>query len=216
MDDIPFDPEASISEQVTASVNSSLYAFRSEATEASIKNSYIDCVLLHFPLPTLEQTVEAWTTLETFVPHKIRSLGISNTSLPVMQVLFMASVIRVKPAVVQNRFQQSTNYDDDLRGFCRANHVIYQAFGVLKLNPVLLDSDLVAEISTKFKLSRHAMLYRLVLGLEGIAVLNGTTRIEPMIEDQRATLELNSQSGDRGTDAYWEYAMTRFKSLLRE
>ncbi|KAL7931304.1 hypothetical protein V8C35DRAFT_114061 [Trichoderma chlorosporum] len=72
----PFSLRVSVREQVKASVISSLDNFRVVDDEP-----YLDAVLLHCPLPTLEQTLQAWEALKKFVPHKIRHLGISNVIL---------------------------------------------------------------------------------------------------------------------------------------
>ncbi|KAJ8071667.1 hypothetical protein OCU04_001986 [Sclerotinia nivalis] len=99
---IPFNPNDPIPKQVRTSIDASLYAFRPDESVESTASSYIDCVLLYFPLPELEQTVEAWKTMEEYVPHKVRSLGICNTSLLVLKVLFNVEAIKIRPTVVQN------------------------------------------------------------------------------------------------------------------
>ena len=55
-----------------ASVASSLSNLKTSDDE-----TYLDCLVLHSPLPTIEDTYLVWSTLETYVPHKIRALGIS-------------------------------------------------------------------------------------------------------------------------------------------
>lgn len=214
-DSIPFDPAETISNQVKTSINSSLHAFRPQEAESSTANSYIDCLLLHFPLPTLEQTLEAWTTLEEFFPHKIRSLGICNTSLLVLQVLYKVEAITVKPSVVQNRFQKSNGYDLGLRRYCREKGIIYQTFGVLKSNPELLDSNVVTEIAALYAESKQATLYQLMLGLGGVAVLNGTTDQTRMDEDIKAVMRQQQQLlGDSDRKSNWLSALMRFQAMV--
>jgi diketogulonate reductase-like aldo/keto reductase len=94
--DMPYDPSAPLEVQIRTSVASSLKNLRSE--EDSDENSYLDCLLLHSPLPTMAETLQAWSVLETYVPTLIRALGISNVSLPVLQALYTHSTI--KPSVV--------------------------------------------------------------------------------------------------------------------
>src|SRR5271156_1487100 len=82
---IPYDANLSISEQVRASVESSLMNLRwveSTSIESNQnEQSYIDTLVLHSPLPTIDETMEAWTALEGFVPKSIRNLGVSNCNL---------------------------------------------------------------------------------------------------------------------------------------
>src|SRR5271170_935676 len=81
---LPYDPKASVSEQVKASVESSLQHLQSLEPE----ESYIDGLVLHSPLPTFDETLEAWQTLEQYVPAKIRVLGISNCNLFTLMELY--------------------------------------------------------------------------------------------------------------------------------
>ncbi|THW06709.1 Aldo/keto reductase [Aureobasidium pullulans] len=60
---LPYDPSTSITEQVKASVASSLHNLRH--TE-DVEDSYIDCLVLHSPLPNIQQTMEAWDAMASF------------------------------------------------------------------------------------------------------------------------------------------------------
>ncbi|TAQ85271.1 hypothetical protein B7494_g6404 [Chlorociboria aeruginascens] len=102
-ENIPYDLKASISTQVRTSIDALLYALRSKQSNESASDLYLDCLLLHFPLPTLE---EAWKAMEAYVPHKIRSLGVCNTSLLVLHVLCNVEAIQIRPTVVQNRMRE--------------------------------------------------------------------------------------------------------------
>ncbi|KAI9873036.1 MAG: hypothetical protein M1830_000905, partial [Pleopsidium flavum] len=104
---LPYDPNSPIPTQVKASIASSLHNLR--CPDNTNQDPYIDCLVMHSPLPTLSQTLEAWTTLEQFVPHKIHHLGISNIQLPLLEALYDAATI--KPSVVQNRFYPATRFD---------------------------------------------------------------------------------------------------------
>ncbi|KAI4836949.1 Aldo/keto reductase [Aureobasidium sp. EXF-8845] len=154
---LPYDPSTSITEQVKASVASSLHNLRhSEDAE----ESYIDCLVLHSPLRTIKQTMEAWDAMSSFVPTKVHSLGISNTSLPILQHIWSNS--NVKPKVVQNRFYSDTRWDVTLREFCRENGIQYQSFWTLTGNPELLRSGFVKGLAED-------------AGGLGIMPINGTT-----------------------------------------
>lgn len=177
---MPYDASSPLETQIHTSVASSLQNLRHEPD--SEENSYLDCLLLHSPLPTLDQTLQAWQLLESYVPHKIRSLGISNTNLQVLEAIYQNSTI--KPSVVQNRFYPQTRYDASLRSFCDKNEIVYQSFWTLTGNPNLLKSDVVAKLADSAGVSRPVALYSLVID-RGITVLNGTTSVEHMGEDLR-------------------------------
>ncbi|KAK8853093.1 hypothetical protein IAR55_003794 [Kwoniella newhampshirensis] len=67
---LPYDPKAPIPEQVKQSFATSL---------KNLGVEYIDSVVLHSPLPTRDQTLQAYRTLEDFVSEgKVRKLGVSN------------------------------------------------------------------------------------------------------------------------------------------
>lgn len=112
---MPYDPTTSITKQVSASVKSSLHNLRHNESDAS--TSYLDCLVLHSPLPSLQETQEAWRAMEDHVPDQTRTLGISNVyQIEVLKALYDSA--RVKPSVVQNRFFANTGYDGEIRAFC--------------------------------------------------------------------------------------------------
>ncbi|KAJ4350418.1 uncharacterized protein N0V89_009039 [Didymosphaeria variabile] len=178
LNNMPYDPSAPLEAQIHASVASSLDNLRPKGE--SKEESYIDCLLLHSPLPTIEQTLQAWRILESYVPHKIKALGISNTTLQVLQTIHENATI--KPAVVQNRFYQQTRYDVPLRSFCNENGITYQSFWTLTGNPRLLGSGPIKTLSGSTGVSDSVALYALVVD-QGIVVLNGTTSAVHMEED---------------------------------
>jgi diketogulonate reductase-like aldo/keto reductase len=178
LNNMPYDANASLESQIHTSVASSFKNLRTQ--HDSKEGTYLDCLLLHSPLPTLEQTLEAWRLLETYVPHKIKALGISNVSLPVVRAIYTSST--VKPSVVQNRFYVQTRYDGPLRAFCRDHGITYQSFWTLTGNPKLLKSKPVQELAHAAEVSVPSALYALVMD-QGIEVLNGTTSAEHMRED---------------------------------
>lgn len=175
---MPYDASAPLENQIRTSVASSLKNLR--PSPGHEEGSYVDCLLLHSPLPTVEQTLQAWAVLESYVPEKIRLLGISNVTLPVLKTIYENSSI--KPSVVQNRFYPQTRYDGVLRSYCNEHNIVYQSFWTLTGNPRLLKSDPVARLSDMAHVSKEVALYALVMD-QGIAVLNGTTSADRMKED---------------------------------
>lgn len=214
-DNLPYDPTSPLPTQVEKSIESSLTNFRPETSLESTSSSYIDSLILHSPLPTIPQTVQVWSTLEKFVPHTIRSLGIANINLPTLKSIVSSSI--VKPSFVQNRFYEDTAYDVELREFCKANGIVYQSFWTLTANPRLMKSEVVGEVAKKLDLERAVALYGLVLGLGGqweVVVLDGTTREERMVGDLKGVDTLMSWAKEFPKE--WEGFMLRFKRLIDE
>lgn len=181
---MPYDPTTSVAEQVHASIKSSLRNLRPSDAPESTDNSYIDMLILHSPLATRAQTLEAWMTFESYVPSRIRNLGISNCTLSLVKEL--SSQVTVKPAAVQNRFYSSTQFDVPLRAFCRDHDILYQSFWTLTANPDLIKSDAVQQLASRADVSPAAALYCLVMGLKSTVLLNGTTNRDHMTADLAA------------------------------
>lgn len=209
---VPYDPRSSIVEQVRQSIASSLNHFDVSSIDGSDSaESYLNTVVLHSPMSNVNDTMEVWRTLESFVPDKIRNLGISNCNLFELVDIFERA--RVKPAVVQNRFYASTKYDVGVRRFCQDKGIVYQSFWTLSANPALLRSKPVAELASKLSVSRESALYCLVIGLGNTVVLNGTTKQQHMQDDWSA-LSLASRFAEEQPSA-WEATMTMFKKTNR-
>ncbi|MCJ1301088.1 hypothetical protein MMC08_003887 [Hypocenomyce scalaris] len=206
---LPYDPSSPVEVQVHASIASSLHHLRTSNDDST----YIDTVVIHSPLSTIPLTLTAWRTLETYVPHRIRGLGVSNTDLPTLQTLYKAAT--VKPAVVQNRFFPQTRYDVPLRRFCEENGIIYQSFWTLTGNPHLVKSAVVAEVARMIGTTNEVSLYLCVMGLGKVVVLNGTTNEERMREDLNG-LEMWTdwyQKDERNREK-WQGHIKTFRELL--
>lgn len=175
---MPYDPTSPLEVQVQTSVASSLKNLRAE--EESEESSYLDCVLLHTPLPTVEETLQAWKILESYVPTRIRALGISNVTLPILEMLYERATI--KPSVVQNRFYAQTRFDVTLRAFCSGHNITYQSFWTLTGTPALPKSEPVTALAKAAEVDTSIALYALVMEL-GVEVLNGTTSSTHMRQD---------------------------------
>ncbi|KAF2849557.1 aldo-keto reductase-like protein [Plenodomus tracheiphilus IPT5] len=178
LSNMPYDPSSPLDEQIHTSVASSLKNLG--PAKDSEDDPYLDCLLLHSPLPTVEETLQAWKLLESYVPARIRSLGISNVTLPVLQAIHEHST--VKPSVVQNRFYPQTRYDVALRTFCTEHEITYQSFWTLTGNPALLKSKPVVFLAQCCGIEPCVALYAFVMN-SGIVILNGTTSTNHMRED---------------------------------
>ncbi|KAF2194000.1 aldo-keto reductase-like protein [Zopfia rhizophila CBS 207.26] len=207
LNNMPYHPLDPLETQIHTSVASSLRNLR--PNEDSDEDSYIDCLLLHSPLPTIEQTLEAWKLLESYVPHKIRNLGISNVTLPILQSIYEKSSI--KPSVVQNRFYPDTKYDVPLRDFCQKRNISYQSFWTLTGNPKLLKSEAVAMLAASAKVSGSLALYSLVVDL-GIIVLNGTSSVQHMEEDLAGVVEVRQWALENERE--WDQIRAAFLRMI--
>ncbi|HEY2530013.1 MAG TPA: aldo/keto reductase [Xanthobacteraceae bacterium] len=183
-DRIPYDRNAPLPDQVARSIAVSLKNLRSD---------YLDCVLLHSPMPTMTQTQSAWRALETFVETgQVRRLGISNCyRLDDLENLCGAA--RVKPAVVQNRFYADTNYDRVIRAYCDQHQIIYQSFWTLSANPQLLAHKSISAPAAARKRTAAQILFRYLTQI-GVVPLTGTKSETHMREDLNIfDFELNNE-----------------------
>lgn len=169
---MPYLPSDSPSTMVRKSINMTL---------AKLQVDKLDALLLHAPMPTTAETQAVWEAMENLVGTETTLLGICNVTLPQLRQLW--PLIRIKPAIVQNRFWDTTAYDRDLRDFCAKHGVVYQAFWVLRANRRLLGSNFITWLATKMHMSPQNALFLAVLSLQpgasaGLSVLTGTTRAE--------------------------------------
>lgn len=209
---MPYNPTASISEQVHTSIRSSLNNMRPSAEESSSESTYLDCLVLHSPLRTMAETLEAWRAAETYVPHKIRYLGISNVMLGILEQLYDAA--EFKPAIVQNRFYPATNFDVGVRAFCVEKGIIFQSFWTLSANPKIVHGPEVGRVAEKIGLTPYEAMYVLVLALDNVIVLNGTTNAKHMVDDFSCVQRTRDWASEYPND--WANYLDRFKVLLGE
>jgi len=169
---LPYDPRAALCEQVAQSFESSL---------RNLQTPYVDCLVLHSPLPDAQQH-DVWQAMEAiFDAGGARQLGISNChELNVLETLYRWA--RIKPAVVQNRFHADTRYDREIRAFCRQQRIVYQSFWTLTANPQVLAQERVQGLAVKYGRTPAQILFR-YLTQEGIVPLTGTTSEVHMRED---------------------------------
>jgi diketogulonate reductase-like aldo/keto reductase len=170
---IPYDPQAPLAQQVVQSFAASL---------RNLRTDYLDSLVLHSPLPTLEQTLEAWQAMEALVDSgAVRQLGISNCYQS-RQLEALYDAARIKPSVLQNRFYADSRYDRDLRGYCRQRQIRYQSFWTLTANPQVLAHATVTDIAAKYRRSPAQVLFRYLTQVE-ITPLSGTRSEVHMRED---------------------------------
>jgi diketogulonate reductase-like aldo/keto reductase len=183
---IPYDKTALLTDQVMQS----FYASR-----LNLQTGYVDCLVLHSPLPDFEQTLEAWRSMEQiFDSGGARQLGISNCyRLDELEALCQET--RVKPTVVQNRFYAETGYDREIRAFCRANGMVYQSFWTLTANPGLLASRVIKGLAASYGRTPAQVLFRF-LTQEGVVPLTGT-KSEAHMQEALAIFEFQLSAAER-------------------
>jgi diketogulonate reductase-like aldo/keto reductase len=170
---LPYDPGAPLAEQVAQSFT---------ASALNLQTDYVDCLILHSALPDRRQMTQVWGAMEQiFHAGGARQLGISNCySVAILQTLYQAA--EVKPAVLQNRFYAETDYDRQIREFCRQHGIIYQSFWTLTANPQLLAHPAVTAPAGKYARTAAQILFR-YLTQSDIVPLTGTTSATHMRED---------------------------------
>ena len=171
---LPYNPDDSLSDQVKTSLQVSLQ---------NLQTTYLDSLVLHSPLSTLEETMTVWRTMESFVDDgKVKQLGISNCyDYDLFQSIY--DLARIKPKVLQNRFYQESKFDTALRAFCQNNDVTYQSFWTLTANRHALASAEIKEWADRLHLTPQQLMFAFLMSLGYITPLSGTTSLEHMAHD---------------------------------
>lgn len=178
INNMPYDKNDILEEQVKKSFLKS---------KENLGVDFIDSYILHSPVFPISNLLIVWKKMEEFYYNReVGQLGISNCyDLGLLQYLYENSSI--KPAIVQNRFYNHTNYDKDIRSWCLQNGIIYESFWSLTANPHILNSDIMENLTKKYNKTSEQIFYKF-LNQINILPLNGTTSKEHMILD----LDINS------------------------
>jgi len=172
---LPYDPGAAITTQVEQSFSSSL---------EHLSTPYIDSYLLHGPSTRsglASADWAAWRAMERIQESKlVRMLGVSNVS--VAQLRLLCGDARIGPHFVQNRCFSSRGWDRDVRAFCAANGILYQAFSLLTANREALTHPGLARIAQHHGRAVSQIVFRFAQQL-GIIPLTGTSSAEHMRGD---------------------------------
>jgi diketogulonate reductase-like aldo/keto reductase len=170
---IPYDPKASLGDQVAQSIRCSL---------KNLQTPYLDGLILHSPLASRQQLLEVWQAMEqAFEDGVIKQLGISNCYDPAT-LAFLFEAAAVKPAVLQNRFYADTHYDRSLRDFCRQQNILYQSFWTLTANPGVLADRILKTLAARYGRSSAQVFFRFLTQI-GVVPLTGTASEQHMRED---------------------------------
>ncbi|KAG6033629.1 hypothetical protein E4U19_006346 [Claviceps sp. Clav32 group G5] len=203
----PYDINAPLIEKVHQSIQSSLDNF----TLGDGQDPYLDCVVLHAPMDTLHETLTVWRVLESYTPHKIVNLGVSNTTLSIVEALYHNMAVR--PAIVQNRFYDGSDFEHRIRAYCREKRLVFQSFWTLSSNADLLRCEPVKSVAKKAEVDPVAAYYTLVIGLGSMSVLDGTSNLAHMEQDLEGLEKIGIWAEREGRDD-WEAALTAFKEII--
>jgi len=170
---IPYDKDAALNTQVAQSF---------EVSKQNLKTGFIDSLVLHSPLFPYKDLLAVWRAMETIHEKgEVGQLGISNTyDLGTLKHLYKDA--KVKPAVVQNRFYQDSDYDKEIRQWCKDNNIAYQSFWTLTANPHILQSRELFDLARKHD-KNVIQIFFAYLHQVGITPLTGTTDLEHMESD---------------------------------
>jgi diketogulonate reductase-like aldo/keto reductase len=171
---IPYDPSAPIEEQIRTSLQVSL---------TNLHTTYLDSWVMHSPYPTIEETMIGWRVMESFVDEgKVRQLGISNCYDYNMFVNLYQQA-RIKPSVLQNRFYAESNFDTELRHFCKEHGIKYQSFWTLSASRNALASLEAKSLAAEKGLTAQTLMFAFLMSLGYVTPLSGTTSQVHMAED---------------------------------
>ncbi len=183
---IPYDPHSPLPAQVAQSFAASL---------RNLQTDYLDCLILHSPLPTAQQTLEVWRACESLVDtRRVLQLGISNC-YAAAELEHLWRKARIKPAVVQNRFYADTGYDREVRALCRQHRIVYQSFWTLTANPQVLAHATVTALAADHGRTPAQILFRYLTEID-VVPLTGTCT-EKHMRDDLSIFEFELSAADR-------------------
>lgn len=171
---LPYDPNASFSQQVTQSMSSSL---------EHLGTDYVDSYVLHGPWSGrawTEVDSETWEAMKKErAAGRTRLLGVSNVSLLHLQQMAAQGEA---PAFVQNRCYAVSGWDRNVRQFCREHNIIYQGFSLLTANVAVLRHPLIVGIAEQALVTPAQVIFSFARAV-GMLPLTGTTNPEHMQQD---------------------------------
>jgi diketogulonate reductase-like aldo/keto reductase len=172
---LPYDPDASLSTQVSQSMASSL---------EHLGTDYVDSYVLHGPASGYgwtEWDSEVWTAMcKERDAGRTRRLGVSNVSIRHLEQMAAANI--ELPAFVQNRCYARFGWDRAVRAFCSKHKITYQGFSLLTANPEVFYHPDLARVAARAGATPAQVIFRFAEAI-GILPLTGTTDRTHMQED---------------------------------
>jgi diketogulonate reductase-like aldo/keto reductase len=171
----PYDPDADVATQVRQSIDSSLQ---------HLGVTRLDSYVLHGPSLTVGLTDEdwqAWRSMEDAAQAgRIGLIGVSNVTAE--QLAMLVEGAKIAPAFVQNRCFARTRWDEAVRAFCAAHHIVYQGFSLLTANREVQASPQVRAIAKRHGRTLAQVVFRFALEL-AMMPLTGTSDSQHMRQD---------------------------------
>lgn len=172
---LPYDPNASLSDQVAQSVASSL---------EHLGTDFVDSYVMHGP-----QSRYGWTDDDAQVWNamvrerdagRARVLGVSNVSLSHLRQ--MEQTHHDLPAFVQNRCFARFGWDRDVRKFCTDRNIVYQGFSLLTANVEVLRHPFIHAIAARQGATIPQVVFSFAMAV-GMLPLTGTSDRTHMEQD---------------------------------
>lgn len=168
---LPYDPRASLTEQVAQSMASSL---------RHLGTNYVDSYVLHGPASGhgwTQDDAEVWAAMvRERDAGRARVLGVSNVSLRHLQQMPEA------PAFVQNRCFARLGWDSHIREFCRERGIVYQGFSLLTANPEVMQHPMLRDVAEHAGVTVAQVVFAFARSV-GMLPLTGTSDARHMAED---------------------------------
>ena len=174
-DRLPYDPSASLTEQVFQSFQSTL---------EHLETDYLDAYLMHGPSNregTSEEDLEVWMAMEKLYREgRIKLLGVANFSALQLEGLTHHAAIR--PRIVQNRCFASMGWDQEVRDTCQRHDIVYQGFSLLTANQVILTHPQFQAIVSRTGLTPAQVIFQAAHKMD-MFTLTGTSKSDHMNQD---------------------------------
>jgi diketogulonate reductase-like aldo/keto reductase len=172
-DNLPYDPKASLRDQVRQSFAASL---------RNLRVARLDGLVLHSPYAEDRDTLEVWRAMEEIYREGgARQLGISNC-YELSRLKMLCETAKTPPAVIQNRLYAKTKFDREMRAFCSERGILYQSFWTLTANPAILAHASVAALAQKYDRTPAQIFFRCLTQI-GVVCLTGTSSPGHMAQD---------------------------------
>ena len=172
---LPYDPAASLSDQVAQSMASSL---------EHLGTDHVDSYVLHGPASGYGWTdadSEVWEAMmRERDAGRTRFLGVSNVSLRHLEQMAVAHPEGT--AFVQNRCYARFGWDLDVRLFCRERNIIYQGFSLLTANLEVLHDPLITGLASRANATPAQVVFSFARAV-GMLPLTGTSNADHMKQD---------------------------------
>jgi len=172
---LPYDPDASLTDQVAQSMTSSL---------EHLGTDYLDSYVLHGPSSHHgwgEADAEVWQAMtKERDAGRTRLLGVSNVSLHHLEQ--MVAIHSEAPAFVQNRCYARLGWDREVRAFCRRHSIVYQGFSLLTATQDVLRHPPVIDLAQSLSATTAQVIFSFARAV-GMLPLTGTSDPEHMRED---------------------------------